>query len=640
MKLGTILYTVVSFAIANAFYLPGVAPTDYDKEEKVPLLVNSLTPTYYSADQVATVHTNDNKQIYTYGSIISYDYYFAPFKFCRPKDGPKKQSESLGSILFGDRIFDSPFELFMLKNETCKRLCDSTYTPRDATFVERRMMQDYNHNWLIDGLPAAYELTDPDSDTEFYSAGFPLASFDNNNGEFGLNNHFDITVEYHTTRQGKYRVVGVIVDAQSRNNHFDNEEGEVNCYASQDFVVLDDEHDTQVSFTYSVSWVYSETSWATRWDKYLHVFDPKIHWFSLINSVIIVIFLTAMVSTIFLRALHKDIARYNEIDLSEDIHEDSGWKLIHGDVFRAPKNRMLLSVLLGSGTQLFAMLGLTLLFALLGFLSPSNRGALSTMMILFFTLFGFVGGYVSAKTYKTWGGESWKLNLILTPLLVPGIIFAFFVGLNFFLIFASSSGAVPLGTMIALVAIWFAISVPLSAFGSFLGFKNEGYSFPVRTNQIPRQIPPQPTYLKLIPSVLLAGILPFGAIFVELYFILNSIWFHKLYYMFGFLFLCYGLMVITSAAVTILMTYFMLTSENYHWQWRSFFLSGSPSFYIFVHSIVIWMSKLSLGGFTSNVLYLGYSLLISLIFFILTGSIGFIATFFFVRRIYSSIKID
>lgn len=66
---------------------------------------------------------------------------------------------------------------------------------------------------------------------------------------------------------------------------------------------------------------------------------------------------------------------------------------------------------------------------------------------------------------------------------------------------------------------------------------------PVRTNQIPRQIPRQSRYLGPIPSMLLVGILPFGAISVELYFIMSSIWFHKVYYMFGFLFVCYGIMV-------------------------------------------------------------------------------------------------
>ena len=106
-------------------------------------------------------------------------------------------------------------------------------------------------------------------------------------------------------------------------------------------------------------WQYSNTRWATRWDKYLHIFDPRIHWFSLVNSAVIVIFLTGMVAMVLLRALHKDIARYNQMDLQEDVQEDSGWKLVHGDVFRPPKHSLLLSVLLGSGSQLFMMVGCT-----------------------------------------------------------------------------------------------------------------------------------------------------------------------------------------------------------------------------------------------------------------------------------------
>lgn len=58
----------------------------------------------------------------------------------------------------------------------------------------------------------------------------------------------------------------------------------------------------------------SKTAWATRWDNYLHVLDPSIHWFSLVNSVVIVLFLTGMVAMILLRALHRDISRYNAVE--------------------------------------------------------------------------------------------------------------------------------------------------------------------------------------------------------------------------------------------------------------------------------------------------------------------------------------
>lgn len=59
---------------------------------------------------------------------------------------------------------------------------------------------------------------------------------------------------------------------------------------------------------------------------------------------------------IIIRTLRKDIANYNKEDDIEDTMEESGWKLVHGDVFRPPQYPMILSSLLGSGIQLFCMI--------------------------------------------------------------------------------------------------------------------------------------------------------------------------------------------------------------------------------------------------------------------------------------------
>ena len=48
------------------------------------------------------------------------------------------------------------------------------------------------------------------------------------------------------------------------------------------------------------------------------------------------LFLTGAIATIMIRTLHKDIAVYNELDTLEDGAEETGWKLVHGDVFRPP----------------------------------------------------------------------------------------------------------------------------------------------------------------------------------------------------------------------------------------------------------------------------------------------------------------
>ncbi|CAI8017457.1 Transmembrane 9 superfamily member 4 [Geodia barretti] len=49
--------------------------------------------------------------------------------------------------------------------------------------------------------------------------------------------------------------------------------------------------------------------------------------------------------------------------------------------------------------------------------------------------------------------------------------------------------------MLALLCMWFGTSFPLVFRGSYFGFRKQPYEHPVRTNQIPRQIPEQVWYL-------------------------------------------------------------------------------------------------------------------------------------------------
>lgn len=56
--------------------------------------------------------------------------------------------------------------------------------------------------------------------------------------------------------------------------------------------------------------------------------DDQIHWFSIVNSVMIVLFLSGMVAMIMMRTLHRDITKYNQLDAQEDAQEETGWKLV------------------------------------------------------------------------------------------------------------------------------------------------------------------------------------------------------------------------------------------------------------------------------------------------------------------------
>jgi len=379
---------------------------------------------------------------------------------------------------------------------------------------------------------------------------------------------------------------------------------------------------------------------ATRWDNYLHIFDPRIHWFSLTNSLVIVVFLCAMVSMIVYRSVSRDISRYNAIELSEDVQEDWGWKLVHGEVFRTPNNPLVLSALVGNGAQLCAMVGVTLVFALLGFLSPSNRGSLATVMMICWTFFGSISGFVSSRVYASLGGTERRKNAFLTATVLPTLIFAVVFLLNMFLIAAQSSGAVPFGTLLLIVLLWFGISAPLSTIGAYFGARRGGISHPVRVHAIPRQIPPPPKYLRPWATALLGGILPFGAAFVELYFVLSSLFASRAYYAFGFLALTAFVVGLTTATVTILFTYFLLCAEEYRWHWRAFVTGGGSAFWLLAYGLFYWVSRLSLDSFSSVALYLGYLFLLVILDFLVTGTIGFLATYWAVRKLYSSIRID
>uniref|UniRef100_A0A669BWV7 Transmembrane 9 superfamily member n=1 Tax=Oreochromis niloticus TaxID=8128 RepID=A0A669BWV7_ORENI len=473
-------------------------------------------------------------------SVLPYEY--DVFDFCKD-DKELRPSENLGQVLFGERIESSPYKFKFKEDVKCSRVClPKTYKQGNKDdiakldFLKMGMQLNYQHHWIIDNMPVTW-CYDVEDGQKYCNPGFPIGclvagdgrakdacvinSEFNKKNTFYVFNHVDIKIKYHSGEKEGWtgaRLVAATLEPKSI-KHAD--EDHPNCDGGNPMEVpADFNADVSIVYTYAVTFEQDNTiKWASRWD-YILVSMPhtNIQWFSIMNSLVIVLFLSGMVAMIMLRTLHKDIARYNQ----EDAQEESGWKQVHGDVFRPPRKGMLLSVFLGQGTQIFIMTFITLFLACLGFLSPANRGALMTCAVVLWVLLGTPAGYVSARLYKTFGGEKWKTNVLLTALLCPGIVFADFFLMNLILWGEGSSAAIPFGTLVAILALWFGISVPLTFVGAYFGFKKPQ---PVRTNQIPRQIPEQSFFTKPIPGIVMGGILPFGCIFIQLFFILNSIWY-------------------------------------------------------------------------------------------------------------------
>eukprot|EP00013_Stygamoeba_regulata_P029610 CAMPEP_0177648596 /NCGR_PEP_ID=MMETSP0447-20121125/10911_1 /TAXON_ID=0 /ORGANISM="Stygamoeba regulata, Strain BSH-02190019" /LENGTH=619 /DNA_ID=CAMNT_0019151245 /DNA_START=54 /DNA_END=1913 /DNA_ORIENTATION=+ len=619
MRLFASWVLLVAFAgtVVHA-YLPGMQPYNYMNNSLVPLKVNKITSPK---------------------TQLPYPYYSLPV--CKP-DQVVDSIENLGELLLGDRIENSRYEIKTGVSIPCKLVCPSRkYTVEELSLLEKRISEDYRVDWLLDNLPAAERKQKIDMDGKSairYEQGFPLG-FKSDEHKMYVNNHVNIKVLFHSSESFEgVRIVGFEVDAKS----IEYPPSITTCTPGEPYPhqSVSEGKETTITWTYSVAWEFSNTPWASRWDIYLLMLDDQIHWFSIINSMMIVLFLTGMVAMIMMRTLNADLRRYREMEDQEEAQEETGWKMVHGDVFRPPHNTIFLTVFTGTGVQIVGMTIVTMIFAVLGFLSPANRGALMTAVVVLFVLMGLPAGYASAHLYKSLKGQQWKKNTLLTATLFPGFAFGIFFVLNIILWREQSSGHVPFHTLISLFTLWFGISVPFTFIGSYFAYKKPALEFPCRTNQIPRQVPDLVWYMHPVLSALMGGILPFGAVFIELFFIMSSIWLHQFYYIFGFLSIVLVILVATCAEISIVLCYFQLCSEDHHWWWRSFFTSGTSALYMLAYSVFYLVTKLHITKFVSIVLYFGYTMIFVAGFFCMTGAIGFLATLLFVRKIYGSIKID
>ncbi|BFZ21599.1 hypothetical protein BsWGS_24638 [Bradybaena similaris] len=571
-----------------------VSSSSYKEGDKVLIYVNKVGP-YFNPHE-------------------TYHYYQLPV--CRPNKIEHK-SLTLGEVLDGDRMAESLYDItFRTDMATKKELCTVNLSESDVELLRSAIEDLYYFEFVIDDIPV-----------RGFIGHLEEGGFLPHTHKIFLWSHLHFNIEFN-----KDHVIYANVTTKD-----------------QQPVPLDGStFPLQVTFTYTVKWVPTELSFEQRATRIRDdSFFPKnleIHWLSIINSLVLVFLLIGFVIIIMTRVLKSDFARYNiedEEDADDLDSDDNGWKIIRTDVFRFPPCKNLFCAILGVGSQFLALATGILLMALAGMFNVHRHGAINAAAVVLYAFTSSISGYVAANMYKKMGGDSWVWNINLTSALFAAPLFLVWAVINSVAWAYGTTRALPATTVILLMALWLFVGYPLTVLGGIFG-KNYAGSFdaPCRTKNIAREIPSVPWYRSAFVHCAIGGFLPFSAISVELYYIFATLWGREQYTLFGILFIVYGILLSVTACISIALTYFQLSAEDYRWWWRSVFSAGSTGVFVFLYALFYYLKRSNMSGLLQTLEFLGYTALTCYVFFLMLATVSFFASLKFVRYIYVNIKMD
>lgn len=615
---------------------PGATPQEFSTGAKMPVTVDTVT---------------------SRKTQLPFAYYKLPV--CTPMDMAEvkfkdRKRKNLGERFMGKSLESlSLYDVKVLENKSCTPLCTKVFDYKTIKRVKKLVAREYDVQLSMDGLPAHVKKPNG-SILRGYPVGAKLINEATDKTSYLLHNHVRLTIEYNEidAQPGLVRIVGFVikpVSIQHDTKDMDSTCGSKPVRNREDTLLYlkpDKKNggDISVTYSYEVQWIKTDQPWTDRWDVFFlaNGDDSTAHHMSVLNSVMMVTFLTSCIAIILVKALRKDLALYNDLGIDpEDDADESGWKMVHGDVFRPPSTSpMALAVLVGSGAQIAVSVLVTLLLSQTSLINPAMKGQALSNIIMVYVFSGAVSGYVSARLFKFCGGKSWKLNTMATALFFPGLMIGIFMLLNIFLMIYGSSKTVTFFTIFCAFALWTCVAAPLVFVGSFIGFKRDPISVPTRTNQIARVIPSQHSALGSKLSSLIIGGLPFSCAVIEIYFLMCSIWMNQYYYLMGYLLAITILIGICSVLSSMIMCYLRLVGEDHRWWWKAFADAASCGIWLMAYSIWYLFARLNLVGILPYIVYMAYMSMASVTMALYCGSVAFMGCFAFNRIIYNAIKLD
>ena len=244
--------------------------------------------------------------------------------------------EDLGPLLKGDRPTKTLYDIKYLEDKKFASLCKKSLSAEEVGKFRQAIIDDYYFEMMIDELPIWGYVGELETRTGKAANGADAPAGSANATRYFLFTHLDFSIAYNAEH-----IIEVTVSADPLQR-----------------VDLAHPGAREVDFSYSVRWVASSVPYGERMSRYAqYSFLPQsfeIHWLSIINSFVLVLLLTGFLSIILMRVLKNDFSRYATAEAEdEDDEEETGWKLVHGDVFRLPPAFSIFCAYVGSGAQLF-----------------------------------------------------------------------------------------------------------------------------------------------------------------------------------------------------------------------------------------------------------------------------------------------
>lgn len=609
------------------------AGTSYDQHDPVHIVVNKVGP-FYNPTETYRFYSLPFCESHAPHTDVSYfvdalienhkdpDIVSELTSFNNPvhkgdRVGGHRHHQRLGEKLIGDRKETSPYEITFLDEIKWRPLCEKLLTADEVQKFKDAIHNDWFFEMYVEDLPMWGYLGDAVEEDLIFGevTGSSTFLFPHLHFKFGYNGKNIVTAQVTTDKSMK--------------------------------VELEDQNKINVHFSYSVEWEESPITWKNRMSVYHESsFGPsavEIHWLSIANSVTLVILLTAFLVLILVRILRNDFISDLEVDDEELREDESGWKLIHGDVFRFPKHITLFSSAIGTGLQLMVTTFSTFILALAGYVSTTRRGSILATSVVLYCALSLVGGYYSTRLYIQMGGKNWSRNVLVAALMFPGPVFTIFCFSNTVALMHKSTSALPFGAIFTILAMYFLLSLPLTIFGGIFAKNRTPAKFdaPTRTTKVAREIPTEiPWYRGRVMQLLVSSLLPFSAIYIELNYIYASMWGHQLYTLVGILFLALSLLIVVTSFLSVTVLYFQLAREDHRWWWATFFNGGSTGVLIYLHSFIYYFYRSEMNGWLQASFFFGYMAVVSYAFFLILGTAAFFTGLAFVRFIYSRVKCD